>query len=30
MPGPITIAFDVMGADFGPAELVRGAAHLSL
>jgi len=30
MPGPITIAFDVMGGDFGPAELVRGAAHLSL
>lgn len=27
---PITIAFDVMGSDFGPAELVRGAAHLSL
>jgi len=27
---PITIAFDVMGSDFGPAELVRGAADLSL
>lgn len=26
----ITIAFDVMGADHGPAELVRGAAQLSL
>jgi glycerol-3-phosphate acyltransferase PlsX len=30
MAAPITIAFDVMGGDFGPAELVRGAAHLSL
>ena len=30
MAEPITIAFDVMGSDFGPAELVRGAAHLSL
>src|SRR5688500_15333157 len=27
---PITIAFDVMGSDFGPAEVVRGAAQLSL
>src|SRR5499433_4021996 len=30
MSRPITIAFDVMGSDHGPAELVRGAAHLSL
>ncbi len=30
MAAPITIAFDVMGGDFGPAELVRGAAYLSL
>ncbi len=30
MAGPITIAFDVMGSDFGPAELVAGAAGLSL
>lgn len=27
---PITIAFDVMGSDEGPAEVVRGAAQLSL
>lgn len=27
---PITIAFDVMGSDQGPAEVVRGAAQLSL
>jgi glycerol-3-phosphate acyltransferase PlsX len=26
----ITIAFDVMGSDYGPAEIVRGAAQLSL
>ena len=26
----ITIAFDVMGSDHGPAEVVRGAAQLSL
>jgi len=30
MAGPITIAFDVMGSDFGPAEVVAGAAGLSL
>jgi len=30
MPQPITIAFDVMGSDRGPEELVRGAAQLSL
>jgi glycerol-3-phosphate acyltransferase PlsX len=30
MAQPITIAFDVMGGDLGPAEAVRGAAHLSL
>jgi glycerol-3-phosphate acyltransferase PlsX len=30
MAGPITIAFDVMGSDFGPAEVVAGAAALSL
>lgn len=27
---PVTIAFDVMGADHGPAEIVRGAAQLTL
>lgn len=27
---PITIAFDVMGGDHGPAEVVRGAAQLTL
>lgn len=27
---PVTIAFDVMGSDHGPAEIVRGAAQLSL
>lgn len=27
---PVTIAFDVMGSDHGPAELIRGAAQLSL
>ncbi|MBX7099541.1 MAG: phosphate acyltransferase PlsX [Myxococcaceae bacterium] len=27
---PITIAFDVMGSDHGPAELVKGAAALTL
>jgi phosphate acyltransferase len=27
---PITIAFDVMGSDHGPVEVVRGAAQLSL
>src|SRR5687768_3932198 len=27
---PVTIAFDVMGSDHGPAEVVRGAAQLSL
>ncbi|MFZ5468935.1 MAG: phosphate acyltransferase PlsX [Myxococcota bacterium] len=27
---PVTIAFDVMGSDFGPAEVVKGAAQLSL
>jgi glycerol-3-phosphate acyltransferase PlsX len=26
---PVTIAFDVMGSDHGPAEVVRGAAQLS-
>ncbi|HSP80961.1 MAG TPA: phosphate acyltransferase PlsX, partial [Myxococcaceae bacterium] len=26
----VTIAFDVMGSDHGPAEVVRGAAQLSL
>jgi glycerol-3-phosphate acyltransferase PlsX len=30
MVRPITVAFDVMGSDFGPAEVVRGAAQLSL
>ncbi len=30
MAGPITIAFDVMGGDLGPQEVVRGAAQLSL
>src|SRR3954463_14421120 len=30
MARPITIAFDVMGSDYGPAEVVRGAAQLSL
>lgn len=30
MPRPITIAFDVMGSDHGPAEVVKGAARLSL
>ena len=29
-PEPTTIAFDVMGSDHGPAEVVRGAAQLSL
>ena len=29
-PGATTIAFDVMGSDHGPAEVVRGAAALSL
>ncbi|MBI3185261.1 MAG: phosphate acyltransferase PlsX [Myxococcales bacterium] len=29
-PEPITIAFDVMGGDHGPEEVVRGAAQLSL
>ncbi len=27
---PVTIAFDVMGADHGPEEIVRGAAQLTL
>jgi glycerol-3-phosphate acyltransferase PlsX len=27
---PVTIAFDVMGGDFGPEEVVRGAAALTL
>ncbi len=27
---PVTIAFDVMGSDHGPEEVVRGAAKLSL
>ncbi len=27
---PVTIAFDVMGSDHGPLELVRGAAQLTL
>src|SRR5688572_21270285 len=27
---PVTIAYDVMGSDFGPEEVVRGAAQLSL
>ncbi len=26
---PVTIAFDVMGSDFGPEEIVRGAAQLT-
>src|SRR5215471_14164090 len=30
MGGSITIAFDVMGSDHGPMEVVRGAAQLSL
>lgn len=30
MARPITIAFDVMGSDHGPAEVVKGAAQLSL
>lgn len=30
MHEPVTIAFDVMGSDFGPEEIVRGAALLSL
>jgi glycerol-3-phosphate acyltransferase PlsX len=30
VPGPVTIAFDVMGSDHGPAEVVRGAARLTL
>ena len=30
MPRTVTIAFDVMGSDHGPAELVKGAAHLSI
>ena len=30
MARPITIAFDVMGSDLGPAEIIRGAAKLSL
>src|SRR5512140_2122138 len=28
--GSISIAFDVMGSDLGPAELVRGVAQLTL
>ncbi len=27
---PVTIAFDVMGSDHGPAEIVRGAAQLTI
>ncbi len=27
---PVTIAFDVMGSDHGPLEIVRGAAQLTL
>jgi glycerol-3-phosphate acyltransferase PlsX len=30
MDRPVTIAFDVMGGDHGPAEVVRGAAQLTL
>ncbi len=30
MARPVTIAFDVMGGDHGPVEVVRGAAELSL
>ncbi len=30
MQRPIAIAFDVMGSDHGPAEVIRGAAQLSL
>lgn len=30
MARPVTIAFDVMGCDHGPEEVVRGAARLSL
>ncbi len=30
MPSTITVAFDVMGSDYGPSEVVRGAAQLSL
>lgn len=29
-PRPVTVAFDVMGADLGPAEVIRGAAQLTL
>ncbi len=29
-PRPVTIAFDVMGSDHGPLEIVRGAAQLTL
>jgi glycerol-3-phosphate acyltransferase PlsX len=29
-PRTVTIAFDVMGSDFGPEEVVRGAAQLTL
>jgi glycerol-3-phosphate acyltransferase PlsX len=29
-PEPVTIAFDVMGSDHGPLEIVRGAAQLTL
>src|SRR5262245_22622937 len=27
---PVTIAFDVMGSDHGPMEVIRGAAQLTL
>ena len=27
---PVTIAFDVMGGDHGPEEIIRGAAQLTL
>ena len=30
MQRPVSIAFDVMGSDHGPAEVIRGAAQLSL
>src|SRR5919197_605414 len=30
MPRTVTIAFDVMGSDRGPAEIVRGAAQFSV
>src|SRR5687767_11205520 len=29
-PKPVTVAFDVMGADHGPEEVIKGAAQLTL